>query len=92
MKMIERLLSGEWSVSKFENEYYDFYLEEVPDKALSDEDSQFFSLVQEKLDWTDAAPDPESRSYGCTNHNEFIQLVQQQRDLYWNELRNQQPS
>jgi hypothetical protein len=35
MKMIERLLSGEWSVSKFENEYYDFYLEEVPDKALS---------------------------------------------------------
>ncbi len=80
--MIEMLLSGEWSVPQFRSEYYGFYLEKVPDDALSDEDAIFFGSVQEKLDWTDASPDNESRQFGWLNHKEFIQWVQDQREQY----------
>ena len=79
---IERLLSGEWSVDKFRDEYYDYYLEEVPDDALSDSDSQFFGYIQEMLDWTARDPPPEDRQYGWMNHAEFIVLAVRQRARY----------
>jgi len=82
VEMIERLLSGEWSVTRFKSEYYDFYLEKVPDEALSDEDALFFGSVQEKLDWTDASPDHESQEFGWLNYKEFTGWVQHQREQY----------
>ena len=78
--MINKLLSGEWSVPKFRSKYYDFYLEEVPDEALSDKDASFFGSIQEKLDWTDESPDNESQQFGWLNHKEFIQWVQYQHE------------
>lgn len=80
--MIEMLVSGKWSVPQFKSEYYDFYLEKVPDEALSESDAIFFGSVQEKLDWTDASPDKESQQFGWLNHKEFIQWVQTQREHY----------
>ncbi len=62
LAMIDRLVSGEWSVPEFEKQYYFFCLIQVPDDALPDDrDFAFFAMVQEKLDWTNAAPDAESR-------------------------------
>lgn len=64
LEKIGRLLNGELPVPKFRKEYYDFYLEQVPDEALSDRDAQFFGSVQEKLDWTNENPGLESQNYG----------------------------
>ena len=54
--MIDRLLAGAWTVDEFSHAYYDFWLDEVPRGVLSDDDEEFFSDVQENLDWT--APSP----------------------------------
>lgn len=82
MERIERLLRGEWSVPKFRAEYYDFYLEQVPDESLTDKDAEFFGYVQEKLDWTHENPPPQDRSDGWMNHDEYIEWVREHRQLY----------
>jgi len=83
LRMIHRLVSGEWSVPEFEGAYYEYYLEEVTHDSLSDQEFEFFGTVQEKLDWTDEAPDPESRAYGWIDHEEFRQWVQAQLDNFY---------
>lgn len=72
LRMIDRLLRGEWTVPEFRERYYDFYLE-VPSSAFDDEqDCDFFSLVHERLDWADADPDKESRRYGWVTYDEYV--------------------
>ena len=82
LERIDWLLNGDLSVLEFREQYYDFYLEQVPDESLSDRDAQFFGAVQEKLDWTDENPDSESRSDGWMNHNEYIEWVRDYRQSY----------
>lgn len=50
MNRINKLLSGEYSVSEFSDAYYMYQLEEVPDDALSEAEDDFFSYVREQLD------------------------------------------
>jgi hypothetical protein len=85
LRMIERLVSGEWSVPEFEAAYYEYYLDEVNDDSLSDRESEFFGAVHEKLDWTDKAPDPESRAYGWVDHDEFREWLQVQLDDFYSD-------
>lgn len=73
--MVEHLIEGEWSVDQFRDEYYDYYLEEVPDDALSDEETELFGSIQEKLDWADPNPNKESRQYGWLDHHQYVQWV-----------------
>ena len=82
LNKIGRLLSRELPVPEFRKEYYDFYLEQVPDEALSDRDAQFFGSVQEKLDWTNENPDLESQNYGWMNYEQYIKWVQDYQELY----------
>ena len=84
LKMVAHLLDGTWTVSEFRDNYYDFYLEEVPDEAISEFDADFFGLIQEKLDWTDENPDPESRKYGWMDEAEFVKWVREHYDDYIN--------
>lgn len=82
LKMVTDLLDGTWTVSEFRAHYYNFYVEEVPDEALSELDADFFGLIQEKLDWTDENPDPESRQYGWMDEPEFVKWVREYHDSY----------
>jgi hypothetical protein len=83
LAMIDRLVSGEWSVPEFEKQYYFFYLDQVPDDALPDDrDFAFFAMVQEKLDWTDGAPDAQSRRDGWLNHEEYRCWVTEELHRY----------
>ncbi len=77
--MVNNLVTGVWTVSEFRKNYYDFYLEEVPDEALSDDEAEFFSGIQEKLDWVDESPDFESQSAGWLDHEQFVELVKSQK-------------
>jgi hypothetical protein len=69
--MVERLAAGEWDVPAFERAFYDFYLESVPEAALTEREQEFFGLLQERLDWTASEPDSESRRYGWQNYAEY---------------------
>lgn len=84
VEMITRLLEGDWSVPEFQRQFYDYYLEKVPGTELSDRDAEFFGAVQEKLDWTDINPDPESKKHGWINQGEYVQWV---RYKYWEYLK-----
>jgi hypothetical protein len=72
LQMTEKLLREEWSVPDFRTRYYDFYLEKAQDDALSEANWDFFGAIQEKLDWIDEKPDPESKNYGWLNHDQYV--------------------
>ncbi len=70
--MILELINGNWSVQEFEKNYYYYYLDEVPSEAFSETQLDFFSAVQENLDWTDLNPDSESRACGWCDHKQYV--------------------
>lgn len=72
---INRLLSDEWTVPQFYDNYYLFELNEVPDNALNDDEMIFFGEVREELDWTTENLDEESRSYGWMDYKRYVQYV-----------------
>jgi len=75
LNRINKLLSGEWNVPEFQENYYMYFLESVPFDSLSDSEQDFFSFLQEQLDWTDPNPDEESRRDGWRDEREYIELV-----------------
>ena len=83
LDMIDRLVSGEWTVPEFETHYYLFYLDQVEVDAIpNDRDADFFDLVHERLDWTDAAPNIESRRDGWIDHAEYREWLAQELARY----------
>lgn len=77
LNKISNLLEGKWDVPTFEKEYYFYYLHEVPDNALTVDESLFFAYIKEKLDYVDENPDEESRKYGYINHPEYIEWLRE---------------
>jgi len=72
LEKINNLINGTWSLPEFEKEYYQYFLEQVPDDGLSMIESEFFALVQENLDWTAENPDDQDKKYGYYNYQEYI--------------------
>jgi hypothetical protein len=73
--MVQHLVKRQWSVSNFEKEFYDFFIESVPSEELSNDELEFFASIQEKLDWTEAHPTPENRKLGWMDYEEYINWV-----------------
>ncbi len=73
---VNRVLSGEWSVPKFQREFYRLYLEEVPGEMLSEDEWYFYSAIDKALSCITAVPDPPNKESRCMNENEFIELAQ----------------
>lgn len=82
MAMVDNLLSGEWDVNEFRKNYYDYYLEDVPDGILTDKESDFFGGIQEKLDWVDEPLNNESQNNGWLSHKQFLEWVKQQKMIF----------
>lgn len=77
--MIDRLLCGDWSVDDFRRAYYFFWVNEVPSGLLSEDEEEFFSGIQEQLDWTAPEPSPDEKHYGWLTEAEYIDWVKLQR-------------
>lgn len=82
LAMIDAVLTRTWSVTEFESSYYDFYLDEVPDQALTEYEHEFFGRVQEQLDLVAEHPDPVSRRDGWMDHPEFLEWLETKRKQY----------
>lgn len=79
---IKRLISGEWTVPRFRESYYWFYLDDVPKEKLTKEDDFFFGEVQEKLDWVNKDPDDESKKAGWMDYLEYIQWLKERFEQF----------
>lgn len=79
---VNRVLSSDWSVLKFQCEFYRLYLEEVPGEMLSEDECHFYSAIDEALKWMIAAPEPLTGESRCVNEQEFIELAQNLRQQY----------
>lgn len=86
-ELINLLTKKDYTVEVFRDKYYDFYLEDVPDDALTDDESVLFGSIHEKLDWVDENPNEESRSFGWINNEEFIIWVNKQVTDYSKKLK-----
>ena len=73
---VNQVLSGEWSVPKFQREFYRLYLEEVPGEMLSEDEWRFYSAIDEALSRITATPSPLSGESHWMNEQEFIELAQ----------------
>ena len=69
---VERLLAGHLSVPAFEARFYDFYMDDVPETALTPREHGFVSAICERLDTTAERPDAESRRRGWIDHGQFL--------------------
>lgn len=80
IEKINNLVNGNWSVSKFEEEYYKYFLNEVPDMALTTNEMDFFGLVQERLDWTGPNPTMEEKKEGYLDYQEYTEWLKKNID------------
>ncbi len=72
---INNLISNKWTVPEFEKEYYNYYLEEIPEDALTLPQSTFYGLVQEKLDWTGENPSEQEKKEGWFDQSEYVEWL-----------------
>lgn len=75
LEKINKLINNDWNVPTFEKEYYNFYLEQIPKNTLSNSETDFFGLVQEKLDWTAENPSYEEKKDGWADHETYIEWL-----------------
>ena len=79
---INKLINGKYTVPQFEKEYYFYFIEKVPDEALTEEENLFFGEVQEKLDWTSEDPTEEEKKLGWMNHKEYVEWLKKKTDEF----------
>jgi hypothetical protein len=72
---IHNLISGTWEVPEFEREYYRYFLDEIPDGVLTQNEMEFFGLVQEQLDWISEAPSEIERRDGWRSYSEYVEWL-----------------
>lgn len=75
LEKINNLINGIWTLPKFEEEYYQYFLNEVPDDSLTTTEMEFFGLVQEKLDWTAPTPSLEEKQDGYIDHQGYTEWL-----------------
>jgi hypothetical protein len=78
LRLVHRVAQGGWPVPEFERAYGEYWVEDLPDGALSEADSAFFEAIQEKLQWTGRDPSAESRQSGWIDYEEFRTWVTEQ--------------
>lgn len=71
---IQNLLEKKWDVSKFKDEYYFYYINNVPDDALTPDEDLVFGDIQTKLDYITNKPGKDSQ-HGYITPEEYINWV-----------------
>jgi len=77
--LIDALLEGELAFPTFARTFYDYYIDAMPETALTEREREFLSTVQERLDWTTENPDRESRQYGWVSNDEYLAWLRDAR-------------
>lgn len=70
--LVERVLARTLSVAAFEARFHDFYMDEVPESALTRTEHDFIGGICERLDTTVEHPDAGSRRNGWIDRGQFV--------------------
>ena len=70
--MVRKLTDGKWSVRKFRDCFYMFFVDEVPDDALTDAEHAFFGELQMQLDFVTSWPTKAERLSGFMSNREYV--------------------
>ena len=76
LRKIHKFLEDKNTLPQFQDEYYDYFLKEIPDRTLTDSELLFFGTLQEQLDWTVENPG-EDRKWGYRNYQEYKKWAEQ---------------
>ena len=68
-RMIEAFLNRDWSFDKFEQSYYDYWLNHA--ESVPADSYDLFQQVHERLDWTSQSPSDLERKDGWWNRSEY---------------------
>lgn len=82
LSAIDAFLREDLALSEFREQYYNYYIDQLPEWALTDRERAFFGAVQEKLDWVDLKPDLESRNAGWIDHDQFTTWLRVEREAF----------
>lgn len=73
--LIDDVLAGRISFVQFSRSYYPVYLEMVPG-FLTEQEEGFFSIVQDKLDWTVEQLNSDAVKFGLMNRAGFLEWLE----------------
>ena len=71
LEKIKQFINSNQNLDVFYEDYYLFFVNKVPDKALNEDEFLFFGMIQEKIDFTSENPGKEDRKYGYIDVKEY---------------------
>jgi hypothetical protein len=78
--LIKDYLACTIPIADFSASYSRFYLENVPDGGLSEEEFDWYGLIHEKLEWTTEAPPAVDQQFGWMSPNRFSKWLYEHLD------------
>lgn len=69
--LIDEYLTESIEFDDFAHRYSSYFIDEMDDGELDDDELEWYGAVHERAEWTDVAPDPESRSDGWMDVTQF---------------------
>lgn len=74
--LIEAYLAGRMSFDDFGPAFSHYFIEKVPEDALTTDDLMWYHDVHERIEWTTDAPTPEDVGYGYTTPSQYFRWLQ----------------
>ena len=76
LAMVDSLLDEKITVEEFREAYVPLVNDERADE-LTDEEVNYFGLIDTRIDFTERNPDPESIEVGFMNYEQFISWLKE---------------
>lgn len=82
----DRYLKHDLDYEGFESEFYHYFLDEVETGEITSQEEEFYSLLQEKMEWTVKLPTKEDEKYGTINHDQYYDFAESLFRKYKNNI------
>lgn len=79
---LEKAINGNSSYDQFQSDFYETYHMKVNSDELTEEESNFFSEISEKFDFTADQPPVEDRKDGYIDFDEFRNWLKQRLNTF----------
>ena len=70
-ELVARFLEKKADFGTFQADFADYFLERIPDSAMSPEELEYYGAIHEKSEWTALDPPKSDRKHGWIDESEF---------------------
>lgn len=81
-EMVRKFVSGDWDGERFEEEFYFHFANSCGEVEMSSKEFDFFSEIQQKMDFVTDVPDERERQYGYITYSDYRLWVEGQIKSY----------